>query len=889
MEKFFRRPWIIVAVIGVITVFFALQLPRAELDNNNFHFVPRKDPARIVSARIDETFGSQTMILVGLERHYGTILDADFLAKLRDYGGKLRALPLVDSVASMIDTDYIDGVGDSVVVEPLVPRDFSGSAPELALLRERLASWDMYRRAIVSDDLRATQVIITLDVSTEEAGSPATIAACREFKRLAGAEGFEGTSIYIAGFTVVSDAVNEATRRDLIILVPLVILVVVGVLTFSFRRLGGVLLPLLTVIVSTIWAMGAMPLFGVRLSIISTVLPVILVAVGSAYGIHIASHYYDEMAGRRGIGATEHRALVFAVLRKVGWPVFLAALTTFAGFVSFCVTTVVPIFEFGIFSSFGVIVSFAVAVTLIPAILLIRGPSVPAKSRRPPRANGEDGLSAAIADAFMAASRKRRSILFLACAIAVVSLVGLSRLVIDNVLVEYFKPDTDVARSDRFIRERFAGSRSVSVIVSHPKPGEVLRPDVLAAMDGLAGYLAANVPEVGKTSSFTDLIKRINQVLNADADPAGLHPAVPAAVASQPADGELPDFGFGDLPGTEKAGAPAPAAAPAAPESGSLPVLDARSLAALLDQAMAAGSLDDRSASALVDGLRRAVNYKGAAYYEVPTDPVRYGKSSPAELQALVANYLVLLAGNTGSFADDPLEPTAIRMNVQLRTVGQRDTDRAMAAINGYVADRFPRDVKVEVGGTALIEKSLNALVVQSQLWSVALSLFMVFLILAIYYRSAIAGLIGLAPLSISILINFAVMGFLGIKLNIGTAMVASISVGVGIDYTIHYMAAYHHEYLVTKGEGDFMRRTFFTSGKAILFNAVSVGLGFGVLALSQFNILSALGLLIALTMMTSSLVSLTLLPVLLSVFHPAFITRPLPYDRAGIRQGGKP
>ena len=168
----------------------------------------------------------------------------------------------------------------------------------------------------------------------------------------------------------------------------------------------------------------------------------------------------------------------------------------------------------------------------------------------------------------------------------------------------------------------------------------------------------------------------------------------------------------------------------------------------------------------------------------------------------------------------------------------------------------------------------------QSQLTSVVLSLVLVFLILSIYYRSAVAGLVGLAPLSVSVLANFAIMQAAGIKLNIGTAMMASINVGIGIDYIVHYMAAYHREYLAGGGGNGFLRRTFLTSGKAILFNAASVGAGFAVLVLSRFNMLADLGLLIALAMASSALVSLTVLPVLLSVADPAFIKRPLPADR---------
>jgi predicted RND superfamily exporter protein len=74
------------------------------------------------------------------------------------------------------------------------------------------------------------------------------------------------------------------------------------------------------------------------------------------------------------ITQAEHRALIFSVLRKIKKPVFLAAITMFAGFVSFCFTSVLPIREGGIFASLGVIASFIVAVTLIPSLLIIRGP-----------------------------------------------------------------------------------------------------------------------------------------------------------------------------------------------------------------------------------------------------------------------------------------------------------------------------------------------------------------------------------------------------------------------------------------------------------------------------------------------------------------------------------
>jgi predicted RND superfamily exporter protein len=890
MEKFFKHPRIIVAVIGVITLFFALQIPRVKLDNNNLRFIPKDDEARLVSKYIDDTFGSSLFVLVGLERRYGTIFEGDFLLRIREYVARVETIDIVDPVHSIVTSDYITSDEDAIVVEKLVAGDFSGTPEEITELKRRILSWDMYKRALISDDFTATQIMVPLNVDSEDAGTPEAQKAFTQVRDIA-REMFSGMAeVYVTGIPVISATVNEAVHSDLVLLVPLVIVVVLAVLFFSFRRFTSVVLPLLTVLIAVIWSIGAMPLFHINMSIISTVLPVILVAVGSAYGIHVVTHYNAEMTGRGVISDEEHRHIIYDVLRTIRKPVFLAALTTFAGFVSFCFTRVLPIREYGYFSSFGVLVSFGIALTLIPALLIIRGPRE-MKERRDGTEMGleqaaeyqtgdakTDPMSAAIADTFLSIANKKRFVLILTTAVALLSVYGLTKVIIDNVMVEYFKTTTDIYKSDRFIRDKFGGSKVVNVVVQADTPEELLSPESLKAMEGLNRFLEDQVGEVGKAMGFTDLIKRINQVFNADESPEGIAPRTAPA-----ADTGWDGFGFGfdagngfgfdagdnfgfagvdEDPEDEAAGIVKPGPGDK--------IYTMRELTALLDNAASVSRTMD--AGSLVWELKKRINYEGASYYEVPLIPERYGKQRPEELQQLVSNYLVLLSGNIGEYANDSLEPTAIRTTVQLRTVGQDDTNRALDEIHNYVAANFPKNLRVVVGGSAIVEDSLNMLVVQSQLISVIISLFMVFLIVAVSNRSIIAGCIGIAPLSISILINFAVMGFLGIKLNIGTSMVASVSVGIGIDYTIHYLEAFKREYRA--GGRNFLRRTFTTSGKAIVINAVSVGAGFAVLLLSQFNMLAALGLLIAMTMGTSALISLTVIPVLLLMINPQFVRK---------------
>ena len=885
VKKLYKHPRVILGIILGITLFFALQLPRIRFDNNNFRFIPESDPARIADAEMAKIFGDSVPLLIGIQRRYSTIIDYKFLEKMQELDKQLLALPLVKSVVSLTTTTHIEAAGDSIVSGKLVPEHLTGSPEELNTITERLRSLDTYNRSLVSDDLKATQTIIFLNVKQEESGSPETIAVCRKVMSIAEEWDFSDSIAYVTGAPVFSEIVNEATGHDLMFLVPIVVIVVAGVLFFSFRRFSGVLLPLLTVIISCIWAIGAMALLQIPLTILSTVLPVILIAVGSAYGIHVINHYFDEVTQSKEISRETHSAQIVEAMSRVIPPVFLAALTTFAGFVSFCFTSVVPIFEFGIFSSFGVLSAFIVAVTLIPAILILRGPRNPTIGGRFGVQPSHTGIiDRIIADTLMIVHAHKRSVLLISLGCIIFAGLGISKLVIDNVLMEYFEPDVQVVRSDTFIRENFGGSKLLNLIIKGEKQGDVIRPDVLQAIDSLAEYAEENIPEVGKVTSLADVIKRFNQVYNADAPAAGLTP-IGANSTEKGEKDTFGDFGdFGDDDTTTPLDKTANSAVTGTVVNTGVETQKERAytfseVIEKLAAAQAARHGRYVSATELVDALKKDINYKGAAYYEIPTDPQKYGKETQEELSMLIQNYLLLMGGNVQDFIDDIHTPATLKVNIQLRTVGQHDSEQALQAIMAYVKANFPKDISVEANGSMFIEQSLNTLVVQSQLISVAVSFGIVFLILAIYYRSIIAGIIGIIPLMISVALNFGFMGIVGIKLNIGTAMVASFAIGIGIDYTIHYLAAYHHEYTKRRDDRNFLIHTFYGSGKAILFNAVSVGAGFAVLMLSKFNMLSELGLLIALVMATSSFASLTVLPTILSIVKPRFITKPLPGD----------
>jgi predicted RND superfamily exporter protein len=572
--------------------------------------------------------------------------------------------------------------------------------------------------------------------------------------------------------------------------------------------------------------------------------------------------------------------------------VFLAALTTLAGFLSFCFTPIVPIREFGVISSVGVMAAFVLSVTLIPACYLIRGP-LPEKVKKNKTSGTQSTKSeTTIAGIFLSIAQRRRLVLVFTVIIAGLSVWGSTKLIIDNVTVEFFKENTDIARSDRFIREKFGGSKMMSIALEADTPEALLDPKALGAMDDLATTFMERNPMVGKIVGFPDMIKRINQVFNADESPLGLGPAAaPQSDDSFGFGGESEDsFGFGftgddtdtlgfgfDDNGAEEFTAAASGAGTTDETAGNAALLAASlttgELLTMLDTA--SGGRTDMNAKDLIRSLMRQTNYDGLAYYEIPRDPAKYGKTSDAELEGIVANYLALLSGGNTDYSNDPMEPTAIQSTVQLRTTGRNDTMEVVDAITAYAKDAFPDTVRFTLGGGSMLDVALTDLMTESQLITIAMSILMVFVIIALSNRSLSAGLICGVPILIAIFCNFAVMGALGIKLNIATAIIASLIVGIGIDYTIHFMDAFTFEYRARK-EGDdertVMHRAFRSSGKAIITNAISVGAGFAVLAFSNFQMMADVGILVAVAMIITSLLSLTVIPALLVTVKPKFI-----------------
>lgn len=211
---------------------------------------------------------------------------------------------------------------------------------------------------------------------------------------------------------------------------------------------------------------------------------------------------------------------------------------------------------------------------------------------------------------------------------------------------------------------------------------------------------------------------------------------------------------------------------------------------------------------------------------------------------------------------------------VQLRNHSTDTTGVILADAREYAAKHFPEGYKLEATGTGEMEYTMTDMVVSSQMSSLIFSLLSVFIIIAIAFKSALAGLVGAIPLAFTIILNYMIMGFCGIKLDLITSIIASVAIGVGIDYTIHFLTTYCEERKKSADLEQVTRTTFNKSGLGIITNALAVGLGFLVLYFSKFIVLRYIGVLVAIVMFSSSFLAMTVIPGVLNAFDPKF-TRP--------------
>jgi predicted RND superfamily exporter protein len=497
-----HRRAVVLVVLG-ITALLASQLRYIRIEVRERAIFPTEHPYVQLHNRIIDTFGGDDILVIGVIPKSGDVFNPRTLEKIARLTRAVEQLPdfFPDSVLSIAAerVKSIKGTADGMDVQalmPAVPHD----AVAIAELRQRALSDKLWSGTLVASDGRAAAIVaafkttVTYRHMVDEAES--VVAPERDAQ----------TDIILGGGCVVGAGADKYTAT-ICFLFPIAVLVIALVHFEAFRTLQAMFLPLVTALISVVWAVGIMGALRQPIDTWSAATPVVILAVAAGHAVQILKRYYEEYA-RLGNSC---EAVVRSVT-AVGPTMLTAGLIASAGFASLTTFGVPSVRVLGLLLAFGILSALIIEMTFTPACRAM----LPApRGREVMREKEGRILKAALELIAKLAVKRPRAVLLTAAVVIVAFGVGAFSVRVDNSLHELFPRRSRLRRDAEFLDKYLAGSSTITLLIEGKKDGDIEEPEVLRAVSDLEAFLRQR-PGVGATMSIADYVKEMHRAMHAD-------------------------------------------------------------------------------------------------------------------------------------------------------------------------------------------------------------------------------------------------------------------------------------------------------------------------------------------------------------------------------------
>ena len=515
MEKFLNKtlkyPWIILVIILIMSVgFFKVMKSNSRMETDLDEYMPQDHPSFVYSNQAEEWFNIKDGIIIAIENPDG-IYNSGTIQKVKDLTKTLQKMKKInkDDVTSLYTADNIIGTEEGMDVKPFFKRT-PKTDDKLEQLRSNVRNNEMIFGRLVSTDETVTIIIAEIgdDVFSQEFYQQIVETG----------ESFEGPEkIYVAGRPIVEGTMALLGPADMKRMVPIVLLVIILVLLIVLRSFKSTFFTLLVVMFSTVWTFGLMAALGIPVYAVSTMIPVMLIAIGVADGIHLYSHLHLFLI--KNPKATKKEAMLDMV-HGMWKPVVMTSVTTAVGFISLLTSQVYPIKYFGAFTAFGVMAAMVFSLVLIPAAIMAFG--LP-KWKKPQ--TGTNAKKAGFATTFSEKIVKYKyATIIITAAIIIFSITGIGKVWINSSFLDKFEKGSDIVLTDQFINANFGGTSTLNVILNSPEKDAFKNPKILKTIDRMQDDVNGTLEVVGNTFALTDYLKRMNKVMHADSEKYNIIP-----------------------------------------------------------------------------------------------------------------------------------------------------------------------------------------------------------------------------------------------------------------------------------------------------------------------------------------------------------------------------
>jgi 7-keto-8-aminopelargonate synthetase-like enzyme/predicted RND superfamily exporter protein len=494
------RWWVVgfYAVFALAAAWAALDL-RSTMDNRVF-FGP-ENPELLLLNKLERDYSQNNDVLVAIEPADGDIFTPTGIAAVLDLTKELWKAPFATRVDSIANFQHSRAQDDEIVIADLIPQTFAHTPAEIARVRSIALSEPLLKGLLISPGGKVTGVRVNFQFPRHDPASVTEIANHLAGVQARFAKAHPGITLYFTGNVMVMQAFGEAQARDMMFLVPFMLLVMSCILFMLLRSWVATGIAMVVAGLSMLFAMAGANLSGIVMSAGSAPAPFIVLTVALAYSVHLITEFVD---GCR-LGASNRVSTLSAVESNV-FAIFLTSLTTAIGFLSMNASDAPPFHDLGNISAIGVAAAFVLTFSLTPALLQIF--SVPIDPKRSATHVFLKGLARTV-------TAKPGVILGVMGSAVLLLTAGLYHMRQSENWVEYFDESFQFRRDTDAVLQKLTGFDVLEFSVPASSHGGVESPAYLAKLDAFTTWLRAQ-PEVLNVVSLSDVVKRVNRSLHFD-------------------------------------------------------------------------------------------------------------------------------------------------------------------------------------------------------------------------------------------------------------------------------------------------------------------------------------------------------------------------------------
>ncbi len=493
------HPWAVLLVLGFLSTLAATQLSQLRVQVSAESMLEKGTPAWDYFVATEETFGAEDVAIVVLRDP--EIFDRDKLVQARYALRAIADLPGVVGTASLFDAKNLQNVDDTIYVKPYL-ENLPETPAEAAQISADAIRNPLVLGNLISADGQTLAINVYLRRGPADPNFDREITAAIEQQIAPLREHIE--TVYQVGAAAMRSDLTTKLRGDQQVFLPLSVLVLLLTLAFSLRRATAALMPLATAGVSVLWTLGFMGWLGIPVNIMTSIVPALVIIIGSTEDIHLLAEY---AAGVR--DGLERRAAIGRMADNMGVAVLLTFVTTYLGFLSIALNDIQLLYQFGLVASTGLLFNFVITAVLVPVMLRWLGHRASAGTAR---GQVQTWFQRWAVGLLQAAQRHRLKVLVTAGVLAVAAILAATQLRINNNLLDYLDPQSDLRTNVERIHDELSGVHSFSIVVDGGIDNTFLQVKYLEEVQKIQRFLD-DMHEFDRSFSFADFVALVNTVM----------------------------------------------------------------------------------------------------------------------------------------------------------------------------------------------------------------------------------------------------------------------------------------------------------------------------------------------------------------------------------------